>query len=456
MNPNEPVFLNILRAYYGLRREKLCGRRLCVCLSGGADSVALLRGTIMLAPEFGFSVVACHFNHLIRGGEADRDESFCIDLCERLHIELFRGRDDVPAYAKTHKMSLEEAARECRYAYFRRNLDSGRFDYYATAHNMNDDAETLLMNLVRGSGSYGGASIAEENGKLLRPMLKAGREDEESFLAGLGQDFVHDSTNDLQEYTRNYLRKTVIPELQKINPKAVEALSGFASACRDDREYFESVSEKYSDADLSGLPKSLKDRIILRKYKDFSGRIANSGQLNTIIRALDSKTRAVISIDGETEVIVDSGRVAFVRSSEDVPEYPEQQLRTGENTLFGGRIKVFIGEKPENAENLYNLLTNQLLKADKICGELYARQRRTGDRIRVRGINKSLKKLFIDARVPAELRDVIPVICDETGILYVPFTAVDDRVFTKSENGAIDITVCGNTEKGRWQRAYEE
>lgn len=451
MNPNEPAFLNILREFYGLRREKLSGKRLCVCLSGGADSVALLRGTVMLAPEFGFSVVACHFNHMIRGIESDRDERFCIELCESLQVELFRGRDDVPAYARTHKMSLEEAARECRYAYFRRILDSGGFDYYSTAHNMNDDAETLLMNLVRGSGSYGGASIAEENGKLLRPMLKAGREDEESFLEGLGQDFVNDSTNDSQEYTRNFFRKTVIPELQKVNPKAVEALAGFAAACRDDREYFESETAKYSEEDLSALPKSLKDRIILRKYKDFSGKIANSGQLKMIGRAIDSGIRTVISLDGETEAVVDSGRVVFVRSAGDIPEYPARQLKTGENSLFGGRIKVFIGEKPENAENLYNLLTNQPLKADRICGELYARQRRTGDRIRVRGINKSLKKLFIDAHIPAELRDIIPVICDESGIVYVPFTAVDDRVFTKSDNGAIDITVCGNTEKGRWQ-----
>lgn len=456
MNPNDPAVLNVLRAFYSERRGSLAGKRLCVCLSGGADSVALLRGTLMLAPEFGFSVVACHFNHMIRGAEADRDERFCIELCEKLGVELLRGRDDVPAYAAKHKASLEEAARVCRYAYFKRNLDSGRFDYCATAHNMNDDAETLLMNLIRGSGSYGGASIAEENGYILRPLLKAGREDIESFLAMLRQDFVHDSTNDSQEYTRNYIRKTVMPELSRINPRVVGTLAGFASACREDREYFESETVKYLVSDLRNLPKSIKNRVILRKYKEFTGKIANGGQLKMIERALDSHARSVVALDGETEAIIDSGRLEFVKSAERVPEYGEQKLKTGENPLFGGRISVFIGEKPENPGNIYNLLTNQPLKADNISGELYARQRRTGDRIRVRGVNKSLKKLFTDNKVPAELRDIVPVICDSLGILYVPFTAVDDRVFTKSESGALIVTVCGNTEKGRWRTANEE
>ncbi|MBR5746257.1 MAG: tRNA lysidine(34) synthetase TilS, partial [Clostridia bacterium] len=324
------------------------------------------------------------------------------------------------------------------------------------AHNMNDDAETLLMNLLRGSGSYGGASIAEENGKLLRPMLKATRAAAEEFLKALNQDFVYDSTNDSQEYTRNFIRKTVIPELQRINPRAVEALSGFASSCRDDREYFEAVTAKHLQDDLRTLPKSLRDRVILRKYKEFSGKIANSGQLKTLNAAADSPVRTVIRVDCETEAVADFGRLEFVSSTESVPEYGIQQLVHGENPLFGGRIKVFVDCKPPFGNNGCGLFEETRLDAGGISGNLYARQRRTGDKIQVRGINKSLKKMFIDCKVPAEIRDIIPVICDGKGIIYVPFTAVSDRVFTKSDTGSVNIAVCGNIEKGRWQRANEE
>ena len=454
---NDSRFIAVLRRSFDGMCGELNEKKLCVCLSGGADSVALLRGCEMLSGEYGFSLCACHFNHMIRGAEADRDETFCKALCESRGIELFRGRDDVPEYARVFKCSLEEAARICRYAFFERLLESKRFDYYATAHNMNDDAETLIMNLVRGSGSNGASSVSARNGRLLRPMLAASRDDVELFLESVGQAHIYDSTNDSTEYTRNYIRKVIIPEMQNINPRVVEALSAFADSAREDRVFFDSLVDKESDSDLRKLPDAILKRVVLRKYKDYSGRIANGEQIGMIVSAVKKGKRAVIPLCGEIEVIVDEGKLSFVNGIESVPVYPEAVLCIGENSIFGGRVTAFYENFPAAHANFNNLSTHQRLDFDNICGELCVRQRNVGDKITVFGINKSVKKLFIEKKIPVEFRNIIPVYFDSKGIVYIPFVGVSDRAYPNNSYNTVEITTVFNSiEKERWRKAYEK
>lgn len=191
-----------------------------VALSGGADSVALL----LLLLDLGYAVEAVHCNFHLRGAESDRDEAFVERLCNAKGVVLHLAHFDTLAYASLHKVSIEMAARNLRYAHFeqlRRDIGAAAV---CVAHHRNDNVETVLMNLVRGTGIHGLVGIRPVNGTIVRPLLCVSREDIECYLRSIGQDYVTDSTNLVADVTRNKIRLNVIPMLEKINPKVVESI----------------------------------------------------------------------------------------------------------------------------------------------------------------------------------------------------------------------------------------
>lgn len=425
-----------------------CG--VCVCLSGGADSVALLTAINELAPELGLTVYACHFNHRIRGVEADRDESFCVSLCKSLNIPLFIGSEDIPALAANNGMSIEQAARECRYAFFQKVLSENGISYCTTAHTLDDNAETLLINLIRGSAGNGASAIPPRRGDILRPFLMVMRSEIEDYLEAARCEYVNDSTNFIPDCTRNYIRLNVLPMLRELNPRVSEALNRFAVSARNDRDYFDGIIDSFLDSDLRSIHVALSDRVILRKYKDFSGNILSHTSLMDIRTALKKNMRLIVSINKTDEAIIDNGHVYFQKklvrfNSEDV-----YSLNLGENTLFDGETSIFIAEDSHYDTIINKIYTSTKLSSDSIYGMLYARSRQEGDRITVLGVNKSVKKLFCDKKVPAELRSIIPVICDDEGIVYIPFVAVSDRAFTQKNGDMIITTVLNRIDKERW------
>lgn len=195
-----------------LYKEKLY----LVALSGGADSVALL----LMMLDKGYSVEAVHCNFHLRGEEADRDEAFVIDLCERNGVKLHRVHFDTRGYAELHKQSIETAARNLRYGYFERLRHDIGAEAIVVAHHRDDNVETVLMNLVRGTGLNGMAGIRAVNGHVLRPLLGISRSDIETYLRRKGQTYVTDSTNLETDATRNKFRLEVMPQLCSINPNA--------------------------------------------------------------------------------------------------------------------------------------------------------------------------------------------------------------------------------------------
>ncbi len=451
-------FIKKLNTFFDHIPFELKNKTLCVCFSGGADSTALLKGLTLLADKYSFSVSACHFNHLIRGDEAYRDEYFCKDFCDSLGIKLYCGRDDVPSFAKLNKLSLEEAARECRYSFFSRIIDKKCVDFCVTAHNMNDDAETLIFNLVRGTGVNGTSAIAPFTENFLRPMLKITRDEILEFIDSYDLKYVTDSTNSNNDYTRNYIRNVVIPNLQKINPSVVTALSKYIDNSREDRSYFENVVRDNYDTDLRILPKSIRTRIIISKFKDFSNKNLNFDLINKIDNAVFSEGRSIIPIYNLYHAVVYNGILAYYNiDATDCITIDNVALNEGINILDNGINIEISSEKIDQTELFNKLYTTQLLSFDNINGELYARSRKTGDRIVIKGINKSLKKLFIDKKVPKECRHMIPIIYDKEGIIYVPFVGVCDRAYPRnSHNTRYITTVLNSIDKERWSTLYEE
>lgn len=200
-----------------------------VALSGGADSVALL----LILEDLGYKLQALHCNFHLRGEESDRDERFARKLCEQHHIPLHVKHFDTKSYAQEHKQSLEMAARELRYAWFEEKRKELGAQAIAVAHHRDDQAETLLLNIVRGTGMRGLAGMRFCNGSVRRPLLEASREDILNYLSLKGQDYVTDSTNLEREALRNRIRLDILPALAKLNPNISETLSTLASNIQD-------------------------------------------------------------------------------------------------------------------------------------------------------------------------------------------------------------------------------
>ncbi len=212
------------------RRLLSPGDRLGLAVSGGADSVALLRVLVELQPELGVVLKVLHFNHQIRGAEADADQQFVAALARELGLEFLAGSGDVPGHAKAHKLSLETAARDLRHGWFAELFSDDKLDKIATAHTLDDQAETVLMRIIRGTGVRGlsGISVFHQEKRLIRPLLSIRRTEIETYLQGLKQPWRDDASNQDVTHTRNRVRHQLLPMLVRdFNPSIHQRLADY-------------------------------------------------------------------------------------------------------------------------------------------------------------------------------------------------------------------------------------
>lgn len=220
-----------------------------VALSGGADSVTLL----WVLHELGYQIEACHCNFQLRGAESDRDEQFCVQLCEQLGIPLHRIHFDTRLYAEVHKESIELAARNLRYRYFAQLKEDVEADGICVAHHQDDTVETVLINLIRGAGIQGLTGISAKNGDILRPLLCVDRKEILAYLEEKGQDYVTDSTNLVDDVVRNKIRLNIIPMLKEINPAASKNIAQAAHHLEEANKMLSSIAicgEKSEDGTI--------------------------------------------------------------------------------------------------------------------------------------------------------------------------------------------------------------
>lgn len=252
-----------------MREQQLLqpGDRVAVAVSGGADSVALLRVLLELRTDLGIVLSVAHFHHGIRGQEADADQQFVEDLAHRFELQMYSGCGAAPAYADEHKTSLETAARELRHAWFAQLIAEKKVDKIATAHTLDDQAETVLMRVIRGAGARGLAGIAPYHAEksLVRPLLQISRSEIEAYLKTLGQPWREDLSNQDLAHTRNRVRGELLPLLERgFNPSIRQTLAELAELARGEEEYWEVERRK------------LMDRLVRRGKPSRDGR-SNSG-----------------------------------------------------------------------------------------------------------------------------------------------------------------------------------
>lgn len=388
------------------------GAKVTVALSGGADSVALLYALYELQDTLNIAVFAAHLNHMIRGAEADRDEQFVKELCERLGIPLTVGHRDVPALAQKSGQSVELAARQARYAFFEDSIPDGLI---ATAHTASDQLETVLLNLTRGTGPDGLCGIPAKRGRIIRPLLSCTREEIEEYCRENRLEFVTDSTNLSDAYTRNRLRHLVIPELKKINPAVETAAARCAKFCAEDRKYLDGVANgilssaaENNALDISAL-RELDGTVAKRVLRLFISRFCTDNDAFHTEKLLSlcksggkySLSGGLFAVcDGKTLSVTD-GQVKKVRFITEISE---------ESTDFS-----------KDTKKIHNLLLNNALDYDKIVGKLIVRSRMPGDKLCLRASagTKTLKKLYNEFSVPLSERENLPVVCDDCGIVWI-------------------------------------
>ena len=410
-------------------------KRYLLGLSGGADSVCLFH----LLRSGGYSFSAAHINHGIRGAEANRDEEFCRNLCRDNGVEFHLLRRDVPAIAKESGKSLEEAARDVRYSFFEEIMRKDGIEVLLTAHNADDNAETLLLSLVRGCSPSGACGIAPIRalayGFAERPLLGFKKKDIVAFCLENSYEFVTDSTNADISYPRNRIRQNILPELEAINPEFLNAFARFTDAERLDSEYLDREAEKFTEtlllSDISSLPYPIASRALsLAAHR--AGASPEAVHIEKMME-MAKKGAGSLSLPGSLRAECRGGRIVFLPDTREkntavYPDYEPIELIFGENSLPDGKLTVVCGELTNDSAQIYNLSTSALINLDRIKGRIYARPRREGDRILIGGMHKSLKKLISEklSNLSLEKRRALPVITDGEEIVFVPFIGVSD------------------------------
>lgn len=408
-----------------IRQQQLIvpGDEIWCAVSGGADSVALLFALYLLKEKLEIRLSAVHFNHHLRGEESDRDESFVRQFCDRYDIPLVVSGANVVS----GKKGLEAAAREARYAFFA--TLSGKI---ATAHTADDNAETVLMHLVRGTGLKGLGGIAPANGKLIRPLLSVTRQEVLAFLQEYNLDYVTDSSNETDDFLRNRLRHHVMPLLKNENPRFSENTSQMALRLREDEKALSDLSnlENPSVSQILELPQALQNRFYATFLKQCGVKEPEAEHIKLLHKlVVSSKPSAKAHFPGNVTI---SRNYDKLEKQPELAEISARELSCPGEVLWNDvLITCAPADEIVNTSDCFTLQT---------CGKLVVRCRRAGDSIRLPCGTKSLKKLFIDKKIPANLRDYIPVVSDDAGILAVAGFGADGHRQAR-ELPAVTITI---------------
>lgn len=414
-------------------REKLIGQegvkllsrfeKIAVAVSGGRDSMALL-DFLVSSGEYGGQFFAVHVNHNLRGENSDADCALVREYCEAHGVKLEVYSEDVKGFCEKNGYGTEQGARLVRRRIFRELTESGRAQRVATAHHLQDFAESVLMHVFRGSGIDGLCGISEDDGMLIRPLLHTDRKRIEEYVASRLVPYRDDESNADTSYTRNYLRREVLPLIRKCYPDLDGALSGLAKQAGYARAYIAGNAimpvhengEAVLCTDALYQPEALASHSIFAALELIDARVDCEGVHIDAVKSLrDKKTGARVCLPHFVEVERHKDKLYFYRKGEkdlSVLPFREGELQIGGHLVSTDREKGFLR-----------------FDADKIPDGAVLRTRREGDRFkRFKGGEKSLGDYFTDAGLPRHLRDGIPVVAVGSEVLIVCGVEISDKV----------------------------
>ncbi len=444
-------FLNTVNEYNMLENVKT----VVVGFSGGADSVCLLHILYSFKKKFGYNIKAVHINHGIRGAEAERDKLFAEEFCRNLNIPFKAVKLNCIEEAEKNKESLEECGRRLRYQQF--NELCGNNSKIATAHNANDNAETIIFNITRGTTVKGLCGIPFVRDNIIRPILNCSRKEIEGYCKENNLSYVTDSTNLSDDYTRNKIRNNILPVIEEINPAYLNTFTSLADNAFCVTDYLSSQADLllcngkkdenvFDRTILNKSHKSVCAESLFKAYKDFSGKSLDNKKVNALLDLLKSGGRIQLFGDDFAEVKKDYLRFYTVDTNNADSGCLINSLPF--STKFNGYSIVL--EKCVN----YSKIVNQndmcnMLDYASVVGKLALRTRKPGDEFtfKKRGVTKSLKKLFSEENIPVEIRNKIPVISDDIGVVWVQGFGVNKRCLASKDCGNIVLVRGENNDR---------
>jgi tRNA(ile)-lysidine synthetase len=419
------------------------GERVVVGVSGGADSVCLLLVLKEIMPLE--CITAVHINHGIRGDEAARDEDFVLQLCKRQDIRLEIRRLDVPLFARENKISEEEAGRVLRYRVFEEIRLLYKADKIAVAHNLNDVAETFLMNLSRGSGITGLTGIKLRSGVLIRPLIKTSRAEIEEIVTYLGEGFITDSTNNSLIYTRNRIRKRVIPELEEVNERAVshindacerlEKIEGYIikEAANAYKSYVTKGKDIFISNEILTLDEVIIEEVLHKALSEAAGRARDIGSVHIsyLLELYSKQVGREIDLPYQVRAFREykgirlEGSANKSESGESIQVLPELLLHTedveGISTVASEEDNIRLTFEDGSVKNLSQNSCIRWFDYDKIAENVMVRFKEEGDFLVIspEGDKKKLKKYFVDSKIPSDKRGGIPLVVSGNDVLWI-------------------------------------
>ncbi|MCR5784131.1 MAG: tRNA lysidine(34) synthetase TilS [Eubacterium sp.] len=459
-----------VREYINKHKMIEKGDRVLLGLSGGADSVCLYLVLVELMEEVGFDIVCVHINHGIRGEEAKRDADFCERLCKSFGTEFLLYTYDIPAFAKENSLSEEEAGRIKRYETFEKVAEEKGCSKIAVAHHMNDNAETMLFNLARGSGVAGLCAMAPVTQNIIRPLLAVKRDEIEKYLGKIGQTYMTDSTNLDNEYSRNKIRNSIIPELEKLNTAAVEHINKSMDLLREMNDYVLNdanraaegvITEEDEDEIKADIKKLLNLPAFMRLFviKIFVEKIAGQKKdisfvhIEAAAELLNKQNGKMVNLPYNVRVLreYDVLRITRVKKNTDKETVIELGGLFEGKTItprFAGSSYELALEKTCDMEKIIaqNPYT-KFVDCDKISDSLKIRHPKAGDYLVIndKGDTKKLSRLFIDEKIPKESRETMTVFADGDHIIWAVGTRLSS--FYKVSEETTDILKISLTEE---------
>ncbi len=432
--------LSALKEYSMLENTE----KIVVGFSGGADSLCLLHLLNSLKNELNIKVIAAHINHGIRGEEAQSDADFAEDFCNKNGIDFKLLVADCVNEAKKTGETLEECGRRIRYNFFNSLCDEKC--KIATAHNCNDNAETVIFNVIRGSSFNGACGIPPVRDNIIRPLIYCTRKEIEGYCKENCLEYVTDSTNLSDDYTRNKIRHLILPVMEEINSGAVNNVSSFSASAKDVTAFVTKQAENslktakisediYDVSYLLSLDKAVLKQAIVLAFNKFSDRSLDSKKIDAIYNLLFQKGRIQLFGDIYAEAVKNKFRFFTMKTNQETTETIIDNIPFEQHN---GIYNIKISQYTNNSKKFNKLVLDNLIDCDKIVGKICLRTRREGDKFTFpkRKVTKSLKKLFNEFNIPVENRSSLPVLCDDLGVVWIYSVGVDERcsVDTDSSN----------------------
>ncbi|HEV8573093.1 MAG TPA: tRNA lysidine(34) synthetase TilS [Dehalococcoidia bacterium] len=429
------------------------GERAVVAVSGGPDSTALLIILARLSHKLRLDITVAHFNHLLRSGEeTTTDLQFVQSLASSLELSLAHSSGDVPGHARDHHLSIEDAARRLRYAFLIEQAKAGDASCVAVGHTLDDQAETILLHLIRGAGLSGIAGMLPRapwpfggaGPELARPLLFLRRRETQRYCREVGVIPRDDPTNDLLTATRNRVRHDVMADLRSLNPRIEEALVRFAGAASEDADYLDQLAaHSFTELGaqdetvvsiprlaLSRLPRPLAARVIQLAFAGVQNEAGGleAAHIEALLEAL-TRSSGRHSLPGGVTGAVDRSSLTFSRGRPvSAPRISLVALPVPGRIVAGAyAIEARLEPPPATPKTRDRHIA--YLDAARTGLELIIRSRRPGDRLRPLGLGgeKKLQDILVDARVPATERDSVPLVCGPEGIIWIPGHCIDQR-----------------------------